>query len=377
MNSSYLNKNTTLLNKRCAIFGTQSYENDETKRNELLAEIHSAINDAINDGYTTFLTSCNRGTELDAAKYILKLKTEQSEKNIILVIVIPYYNYMPNNNRILPIYNYVFENADYIYNTSNVYSENAEKIRDAWIVKHCRRVITIRKAPLIRLKGLEDLIEENIIVPKPKEKVVKKKAKEKDHYPINFLKEIFPNGEVDYNSISEMNIQIALGNLTERQRKTFLERYKEQKTLEQIGNEYGRTRERIRQVQKQCIRKLKSKRNRSILLGISEPEDNSKLYAQFNNWTINSVAVPEKPDLQSETEQNEKYAIDFTLKNNSTQSCRYKNDPPNGHQPWSEKEENELIEQFNSGLNLNEIALLHKRTKNAIEARCKKIGLME
>ena len=51
--------------------------------------------------------------------------------------------------------------------------------------------------------------------------------------------------------------------------------------------------------------------------------------------------------------------------------------PPNAGKAWSPDEEKELIEGFESGLSLLELAKKHSRTTGAIRARLEKLGKIE
>ena len=45
--------------------------------------------------------------------------------------------------------------------------------------------------------------------------------------------------------------------------------------------------------------------------------------------------------------------------------------------PWTKEEENKLIEEFNRGLRISDIAKLHNRNNGGIRARLKRLGLIE
>jgi len=85
-----------------------------------------------------------------------------------------------------------------------------------------------------------------------------KNTKQPSPYPYNLLDDIF--GE-RYEKIIDDDIKAgldyALGTLTERQQTVLKEYYENEKTLEEIGNEVGITRERIRQVTVKALRMLR------------------------------------------------------------------------------------------------------------------------
>jgi ATP-dependent DNA helicase RecQ len=53
------------------------------------------------------------------------------------------------------------------------------------------------------------------------------------------------------------------------------------------------------------------------------------------------------------------------------------NRPDGAGASWSEEEDKQLDEEFNSGMKISEIAKIHDRTNGAIRARLRKHGLMD
>lgn len=51
--------------------------------------------------------------------------------------------------------------------------------------------------------------------------------------------------------------------------------------------------------------------------------------------------------------------------------------PVNAGKPWTEVEENRLIEEFDAGMKISEIAKEHGRTRGAIESRLSSLGKIE
>lgn len=51
--------------------------------------------------------------------------------------------------------------------------------------------------------------------------------------------------------------------------------------------------------------------------------------------------------------------------------------PKNAGMPWSDEERAELVEQFNAGGQLHQLAELHERTQGSIIAELKKQGLIQ
>lgn len=55
-------------------------------------------------------------------------------------------------------------------------------------------------------------------------------------------------------------------------------------------------------------------------------------------------------------------------------STKQKIQPRNAGKPWTETEENKLMDEFDAGVKLSEIAQEHGRTRGAIEARLAVLG---
>ena len=58
----------------------------------------------------------------------------------------------------------------------------------------------------------------------------------------------------------------------------------------------------------------------------------------------------------------------------SKPSSQTKKQPANAGKPWTETEEDKLLDEFDSKMPLAEIAKEHGRTKGGIEARLVKLG---
>lgn len=56
---------------------------------------------------------------------------------------------------------------------------------------------------------------------------------------------------------------------------------------------------------------------------------------------------------------------------------RQRNLPNNAGKPWSEKEDKELIELFDSGKSIEELSSIHQRTRGAIQSRLLKLGKIQ
>lgn len=50
---------------------------------------------------------------------------------------------------------------------------------------------------------------------------------------------------------------------------------------------------------------------------------------------------------------------------------------PNAGKPWSQAEQDKLVDEFHSGMKLSEIAKEHGRSRGSIEAKLAHLGLLE
>ena len=110
----------------------------ERKVKELLK---TAIIDAINDGYITFISGMARGIDIWSAEIVLELKKKFPE--IHLICAIPYDGFEKRwDTADQERYNYILERADYIKYVCDHYSIQCFQIRNVYMVNHSNRVIS-------------------------------------------------------------------------------------------------------------------------------------------------------------------------------------------------------------------------------------------
>jgi hypothetical protein len=86
-------------------------------------------------------------------------------------------------------------------------------------------------------------------------------------YPFNLIDAIFCEEFVWVDDEDHMNgLNHALGTLSEREQKVLAKRFQEVKTLEEVGNDFGVTRERIRQMEAKALRKLRHMSRQNFIL---------------------------------------------------------------------------------------------------------------
>ena len=279
--TEYQNRQAELYLHRCAVFATGAFNAGYFARLDFLMEL---LDRSIEEGYRTFLTEARDGPELEAACYLLERK--KTDPEIRLVVVIPYRSRVIRTN-VKPMFDAVCRGADLV----KIFSEDdlaavAEATR--WTLCNCKRVISVTTGPLVGIKRLDgfDLSgkehirlwvewsdEQNAYVrgtpPKPKEKP----AEPGPGYPDDLLKEAFGDRYPPerYPENTAEIVDAILSRYGNRNREIMLLRYGERMTLQEIGECFGLTRERIRQIVKKNIRRLHFKSNRLKLFGPDEP----------------------------------------------------------------------------------------------------------
>lgn len=249
----------TSRNNRCAIIGSKnSFGRTEFFSNMKMFE--QQIDELLEQGINTYVTEASDGYELSAANYIIELK--KNIENLHLVVVRPY----QGENvywKTKPILERVLKSADMVKyiaeNKNDYYSENLF----AWINSHCDTFLCITNTVSTRLNRLNylDLCNKTILyIPARNEKII-----ESQNYPHNLLFDIISDYSID-STKNSTNIIDALDKYYEKylkERELFVvkERYIEQRTLQEVGDKLGISRERVRQIQNKALRKLKSKRN--------------------------------------------------------------------------------------------------------------------
>ncbi|MCD7783975.1 MAG: DUF1273 domain-containing protein [Oscillospiraceae bacterium] len=145
---------------------------DEIRRRMLISMLIQRIYDAIDEGYTTFITGMARGVDIWGGRAIYALKHQKPELNLKMIGISPYKNEL-NLLHGTDIYDYgtVKQGCDEMYYLSEDYFPACYHIRNRLMIDHSSKVIgvvydyksgtgnTIREA---RRQGLElDIIDIN------------------------------------------------------------------------------------------------------------------------------------------------------------------------------------------------------------------------
>ena len=316
---------------RCAIFGTAGAYG-KPRYFESLEQAKSEIQELIRRGITTFVTDARDGFGLDLAVFIQELR--ESDPGIHLVVVRPYPNFRSNWNT-LPILRAVMEKADMVKYMSETEENYSQDMLNEWILSHCKTVLYVKRSTNAKISRIEeyDLSDKTVIyVPDmPAERTRKTELSKSGVYPANLISAMLnvdpENIDLqDYPEDIEKRLISALEYcLKEREVFVMKERYVEGKTLQEIGDSLGVTRERIRQLITKSLRKL-------------------RYHNKMNGILTDGEANGESSDSKA-------------------------------GQKWTPGEEKLLLERYDQGLSIDEIAVLHGRGKGGIIARLKKLGL--
>ena len=102
--------------------------------------LNSAIQQAVTDGFTTFITGMARGVDIWAGQIVIKFKEENSD--IKLVAASPYMGFESRWSSIWnEQYSFVIDNADAVRYICPCYNKGVFQIRNEWMVDRSSRVI--------------------------------------------------------------------------------------------------------------------------------------------------------------------------------------------------------------------------------------------
>ena len=253
---------------RCCFSGHRPEKLDEPEEN-VKKWLSEQIDSAITAGYTTFISGCAMGVDIWAGQLVLQKKTKNPALHLIAATPWPGFS---NRWSIdwQAQYSDLMKNADLIVPVCNHYHKGVFQQRNEWMVDHSNRVIafyngapggTRNTIEYAEKKGVE-VITNNPDY-KPKEKKRKLMESETIPYPENLLADIGFNLLFESNEYTELNedqlagLSHALKTILPREREMIRFRYEEHETLQAIGDRYGISRERVRQVIAKGVRKMR------------------------------------------------------------------------------------------------------------------------
>ncbi len=253
---------------RCCFTGPRPeelIEPEETVKKWLSEQIDSAIA----AGYTTFISGCGRGVDIWAGQLVLQKKAENPALHLIAASPWP-----GLSSRWSPDwqvkYRDLLDSADLAVFISDHYDRNTYNYRNEWMVDHSSRVIALTDGAVggtrstieyARKKGVE--VISSPVVQSPAERRKPKRTCVSLPYPENLLTELglhlcFESGE--YTAPDEdhlAGLSHLLRTLSPKVQEMVHLRYEGHETLEKIGNRYGLSRERVRQLLAKALRNLR------------------------------------------------------------------------------------------------------------------------
>ena len=104
--------------------------------------LEKAIDDAIADGYVTFITGMAMGTDIWAAEIVLERK--KINKSLHLICALPHPDFDSRRSMIEKIrFNNIIQNADLVKEISDSYFGSCYQVRNEWMVDRSSLVIAV------------------------------------------------------------------------------------------------------------------------------------------------------------------------------------------------------------------------------------------
>lgn len=126
---------------RCCFTGHRPNKLDYSE-SEIKLLLETAIDNAISDGYVTFITGMAEGVDIWAAEIVLKKKKEN--KDLHLICAVPHPGFEKRRSRYeTERYENIIKNADYVTTISDNYYRACYQKRNVWMVDRSSRVISV------------------------------------------------------------------------------------------------------------------------------------------------------------------------------------------------------------------------------------------
>lgn len=126
---------------RCCFTGHRPNKLDYSE-NEIKPLLETAIDNAISDGYVTFITGMAEGVDIWAAEIVLEKKKEN--KDLHLICAVPHPGFEKRRSQYeTGRYKNIIKNADYVTTISDNYYRACYQKRNIWMVDRSSLVITV------------------------------------------------------------------------------------------------------------------------------------------------------------------------------------------------------------------------------------------
>ena len=267
-----MSKEANLRLHRCCFTGQRPEKLNEPPE-EVKQWLEEQIDQAVADGYTTFISGCAMGVDIWAGQIVLRKKKENAELHLIAATPWPGFasRWSEEWQR---QYSELLKNADLAVNVCTHYHDAVFQQRNEWMVDRSNRVIaffngapggTRNTIDYAQAKGIE-VVTNN---PDPKGKPKKeRKAKEEQPpellYPENIITDIgiaavFGKNEyVDLSPDQIAGLEHIMDMLPGKESAILRLRYQERQTLQACGDRFGFSRQRAQQVVSKAIKKLRN-----------------------------------------------------------------------------------------------------------------------
>lgn len=127
---------------KCCCFTGHRENKLKRSEKEILEDLKQAINQAIDDGYTTFITGMAYGVDIWAGELVLKKRFWN--RNIKLIAAIPFAGFESRrDDRWKDRYHKLLNKADEVHYICDGYSKYAYQKRNEWMVDRSARVIAV------------------------------------------------------------------------------------------------------------------------------------------------------------------------------------------------------------------------------------------
>lgn len=126
---------------RCAFTGHRP-EMLKEKEAYAIVELRKAIEKAISEGYTTFITGCSRGVDLWAADIVIEMR--RYNKNLKLICVVPFEGFEEHwEVDWVKHYRLVRKQADWVQVIDSEYAPDVYQKRNMWMVNKASKLIAV------------------------------------------------------------------------------------------------------------------------------------------------------------------------------------------------------------------------------------------
>ncbi len=126
---------------RCCFTGHRPNKLDYSE-GEIKPLLETAVDNAISDGYVTFITGMAEGVDIWAAEIVLEKKKDN--KDLHLICAVPHPGFEKRRSQYeTERYKNIIKNADYVTTISDNYYRACYQKRNIWMVDRSSRVISV------------------------------------------------------------------------------------------------------------------------------------------------------------------------------------------------------------------------------------------